>query len=238
VLESPSFERILREAAESRVARELLDDAIRSSEIQRAVEEVISGPAVRAALGRQTRTLWDEVAERLVDATARADDAIERLARRVVGRPVRTSEQTSAQAGLASRGTALAVDAALANVAVLGAAALVGVLGWLLGISPPGIVVGLLAGAGWTILVAAYFVLFWSTAGQTPGMRTIRLRFEGPDGRPPRVGRSLLRFAASVLALAPLALGLLPVLYDRRRRALQDLVARTVVVREPFIPTG
>jgi uncharacterized RDD family membrane protein YckC len=229
LLASPAFERVLREAAESRVTRDLIDDAIRSDELQRVVEEVMSGPAVRGALQRQTRTLRDDVTDRLVAGTARADDAIERVARRIVRRRTRTAEEVSPFAGLASRGAAFLVDAAVANLLVLGAVALVGVVGALLGISLPRLVADVLAGAGWTIVVAGYCVLFWSTAGQTPGMRLLRLRVEGPDGRPPGVGRSLARFLATVLALAPFGLGFLPVLYDRRRRALQDLLARTII---------
>jgi uncharacterized RDD family membrane protein YckC len=34
----------------------------------------------------------------------------------------------------------------------------------------------LLAAAAWIAVVMAYFVLFWSTAGQTPGMRLMGLR--------------------------------------------------------------
>ncbi len=119
---------------------------------------------------------------------------------------------------------------------MLALGALAGALGWLLGVSLPDVLLAALAGAGWLIFLAGYAVLFWSTAGQTPGMRVTRLRLEAPDGRPPGVGRSLLRFAATVVALAPFGAGLVPVLFDRRRRALQDLAARTVVVREEPLP--
>ena len=230
LLESPAFERVLRDAAGSALARELVDDAIRSPELQRAIEQAIAGP-VRGALTHETKTLWGEVTGRLADGAARADEALQR-------RPRRVEAETSRFGGLASRGLAALVDVALANGAVLALGALAGGLGWLLGVSLPGVVVAALAGAGWTLFLAGYAVLFWSTAGQTPGMRITRLRLEGPDGRPPRIGRSLLRFVATVVALAPFGLGLVPMLFDRRRRALQDLAARTLVVRDEFRPAA
>jgi uncharacterized RDD family membrane protein YckC len=59
-----------------------------------------------------------------------------------------------------------------------------------------------------------------------------RLRLAGPDGRPPGIWRALVRVVTTALALAPFGAGLVPVLFDRRRRALQDLAAKTVVVRD------
>jgi uncharacterized RDD family membrane protein YckC len=49
-------------------------------------------------------------------------------------------------------------------------------------------------------------------------------------GAAPSVLRSIVRFVGLVLAIALLFLGFLPVLFDRRRRALQDYLAGTAVV--------
>jgi uncharacterized RDD family membrane protein YckC len=87
-----------------------------------------------------------------------------------------------------------------------------------------------LAAAAWATVVAAYFILFWSTAGQTPGMRLMRLRVVTRAGVHPGVGRSCVRMAGLVLAIVPLFAGFLPVLVDDRRRALQDFLAGTVVL--------
>ena len=232
LLESPAFERVIRDAAGSALAHELVDDAIRSPEMQRAIEDAIAGP-VRGALGHQTKTLSSEVTGRLADAAARSDDAIERGIRSARGRQPRTFEAGAPHyGGLSARGVAGLVDLALANVLVLAVGALVGAVGTLLGVSLPGVLVAVLAGAGWMLFLACYATLFWSTAGQTPGMRVTRLRLAGPDGAPPGVGRALLRFVATVVALAPFGAGFVPVLFDRRRRALQDFAARTVVVRD------
>ena len=90
-----------------------------------------------------------------------------------------------------------------------------------------------IAGSAATLLDIVYFAGFWTLAGQTPGMRLLRVRVVGPAGTPPRFGRSLLRLFGTWLAIVPLCLGLLPVLVDDRRRALQDFIASTTVVRDP-----
>jgi uncharacterized RDD family membrane protein YckC len=133
-------------------------------------------------------------------------------------------------AGIATRGIALAIDAAIANVIVLVVAALLGLIGSLVGDLDPNWLVAALAAAGWIIAVGGYFTLFWSTAGQTPGMRLMRLRVVTASGEVPSFLRSLVRVVGLGLAIIPLFAGFLPVLFDSRRRALQDFMARTVVV--------
>ena len=64
-------------------------------------------------------------------------------------------------------------------------------------------------------------------------MRLLRLELTGADDAPPGTGRSILRLIASAVAVALIFIGFLPVLVDERRRALQDLLATTVVIYEP-----
>jgi uncharacterized RDD family membrane protein YckC len=45
--------------------------------------------------------------------------------------------------------------------------------------------------------------------------------------------RALVRFAGLLLAALPLGAGFVLILFDRRRRGLQDLLAHTVVVDAP-----
>ena len=59
------------------------------------------------------------------------------------------------------------------------------------------------------------------------------MRVVDPDGGDPGWGRSLVRLAGGLVAVAFIFLGFLPVLVDDRRRALPDFVARTDVVYEP-----
>ena len=91
--------------------------------------------------------------------------------------------------------------------------------------------VGLLLGLGWILIAGGYFVLFWSTTGQTPGMRLFRLRVHS-SGAVPSVGRSIVRMVGLVLAIVPFFLGFVPVLFDERRRGLPDFLAGTVVKYE------
>ena len=85
--------------------------------------------------------------------------------------------------------------------------------------------------AGIVTRALALFVLFWSTTGQTPGMRLFRLRVHS-RGAVPSVGRSIVRMVGLVLAIVPFFLGFVPVLFDERRRGLPDFLASTVVEYE------
>ena len=102
----------------------------------------------------------------------------------------------------------------------------------------PGWLEGLLAGRGWAVVVACYLALFWTVAGQTPGMRFMHLRVTDRSGAPCGFPRSLLRLVGLFLATMPCLAGFLPVLVDRRRRALQDFIAGTVVRADhvPLLP--
>jgi uncharacterized RDD family membrane protein YckC len=133
-------------------------------------------------------------------------------------------------AGIATRGVALAADAALANLIVLVLAALLGLVGSLVGDLRPKWLVALVAALGWAVIVGSYFVVCWSTTGQTPGMRLMGLRVVTYRGERLHFVRALIRLGGLVLAIIPLFAGFLPVLFDERRRALQDLLARTLVV--------
>ena len=225
VIESPAFERLLHDAVASGLAQGLADEALRSPELQRTIEDVMSGPVVRNVLARQTKSLWGEVAERVRAATARLDDRLV-LRQHAAGR----------YGGLASRVVAALVDLALANLAVLVIGAGVSFLVWLFGGDPSTSVIAPSIGSGWLVVLGAYFVFFWSTAGQTPGMRALGVRVGAEDGGPPRVRRALLRYVTAVLTILPLGIGLTTVLFDERRRAVYDLAARTVVVRDASGP--
>jgi uncharacterized RDD family membrane protein YckC len=133
--------------------------------------------------------------------------------------------------GLVTRAIAFVVDAAIINLIALLVGVGVGLALSILSISDTAETVLLACGAGafavWTV---AYFAVFWSTTGQTPGNRLMRIRVCCDDGAGLSVRRSLLRFGALVLAALPLFAGFLPVLVDDRRRGLHDMLAGTVVV--------
>ena len=142
-----------------------------------------------------------------------------------------------AYAGIATRAVALAIDIGIAHVIVLSIGATLALVGSLVSDVRLDTVGKLLAAAAWTMVVATYFVLFWTTAGRTPGMRLLGLRVIGPDGGHPGVARSAVRLAGLALAIVPLFAGFLPVLVDDRRRALQDFLAGTVVVYDSSSPS-
>jgi uncharacterized RDD family membrane protein YckC len=133
-------------------------------------------------------------------------------------------------AGAATRAVALAIDVAIAQVIVFAGGAILALVGSLVSDVRLDTLGKLLAAAAWIAVVATYFVLFWSTAGQTPGMRLMGLRVMTPRGEHPGVARSVVRLIGLGLAIVPLFLGFLPVLVDARRRGLHDFLAGTVVL--------
>jgi uncharacterized RDD family membrane protein YckC len=142
-------------------------------------------------------------------------------------------------AGIATRALALAIDVAIAQVIVLTGAAVLGLVASLVGEFHLGPTGRWLAAAVWALLVATYFVTFWSAAGQTPAMRMmgIRVRIADTD-EVPGIPRSIVRLIGLVLAIIPFFAGFLPVLVDDRRRGLQDMLAGTVVEHVDDPPGG
>jgi uncharacterized RDD family membrane protein YckC len=229
VLQSPALERILGDAIESRLTAELTERMLRSPEFGRALKHILASPEVRSALTQQTTSLGGEAMAAIRRGARRRDDSAESRVRRR-SRSHRSSEAGPTEyAGVATRGVALAIDALLAQLIFVIGGALIGLVASLFGHLRPEWLVGVLAGAGWLLVVGTYFVGFWSTAGQTPGMRLMRLRVVDPRGAPPSAGRSSVRLVGLALAIIPLFAGFLPALFDERRRALQDFLAGTVV---------
>jgi uncharacterized RDD family membrane protein YckC len=133
--------------------------------------------------------------------------------------------------GLVTRALAFALDAVLLNLGALlagvGVALVLAVVDVSDGVRPTLVGIGGVAYALWS---TTWFVAFWSTTGQTPGSRVLRIRVCDRAGATIAPGRALLRFGALLLAVLPLFAGFLPILFDDRRRGLHDLLAGTVVV--------
>jgi uncharacterized RDD family membrane protein YckC len=221
---SGELERLVTAALGSPKTLELTDRVLASDETQRALRHVASSPELRDAIARQTAGLAEEVVGGVRASAARLDDRAEH----VVRRPPRTERPI--YGGIATRAIALATDAALTIalfMSVVGVAALVSSL---VGGLRPAWLAGALLGSGWMLIVGTYFVLFWSSAGQTPGMRLLRLRVRGPGGDALSIGRALVRFVGLLLAIVPMFAGFIPVLFTERRRGLPDMLAGTVVL--------
>ena len=195
-----------------------------SDETQRALRHVASSPELLAAMAQQTTGLAEEVAGGVRASAVRLDDRAER----VVRRPPRTERPI--YGGIATRAIALAIDAAVVLVLFMSVVGAVALVASLVGGPRPDWLVGVLLASGSVIVAGIYFVLFWSAAGQTPGMRLLRIRVRGPAGDRLSIGRSLVRLVGLGLAIVPMFAGFVPVLFTERRRGLPDFLAGTVVV--------
>jgi uncharacterized RDD family membrane protein YckC len=134
-------------------------------------------------------------------------------------------------AGVVSRAIALAIDAILIQGALLLVTALLGLVAALVGGVALGTIEQILAAAAWLAATAAYFAIWWSLTGQTPGQRAMQLVVLTADGAgPPPPMRSTVRVLWLGLCILPLFAGFLPALVDDRRRGVHDMVAGTVVV--------
>ena len=219
---SGELDRLVKQALESPHTRELVDQVLSSEEMQLAIRNVASSPEVRHAIAHQSAGLVEEVVGGARAAATRAD--------RRVGRPA-----APAHAGIATRAIALALDALVVALMLAVVTGVVAVIGSLVGGIRPHWLVGTLLAIGGYLIAAVYFSVFWSAAGQTPGMRVMRLRVRRADGRGISVLRALVRAAGLAAAIIPFFAGFIPVLFDGRRRGLPDYVAGTVVVYDSAV---
>ncbi len=87
----------------------------------------------------------------------------------------------------------------------------------------------------WSIIQAAYFIIFHAVSGATPGKKLFHIHVEMANGEKLSWGFSIFRFIASIVTQATLifyGLGYLIVLVDIQKRALHDHIARTRVVHD------
>ena len=222
LLASPALERSLRSAS---------DRMLQGPEFEQMLRAVLTSPEVRHALTHQTASLGAEAAagarRRAVPLDARTEATVHRWLRRA---PT-ASVTPSSYGGFVTRALAFIVDIVLVAVTFAVGAALVNALGDILGGHlRPAWLADTLVGTGFALVFVVYFVGFWTTAGQTPGMRLLGLRVLSYAYAPLGLGRSLVRLLVLVLSIIPCFAGFLPALVDRRRRAFYDFVARTLVV--------
>ena len=221
---SGELERLLSAALASPQTLELTDRALASEETQHALRAVASSPEVRHAIARQTTGLADEVADSVRASAVRLDERVEHAVSR------RKRLAPPLYGGIVTRALALAADAVLVTALHMLVVGVVALVTSLVGDLHPGWLVGALLAVSWTVIAGLYFVLFWSAAGQTPGMRLLGLRVHTTAGGVPSVGRSIVRMVGLVLSIALLFVGFVPVLFDERRRGLADFIAGTSVL--------
>jgi uncharacterized RDD family membrane protein YckC len=150
--------------------------------------------------------------------------------------PDAAAEAATAEAhysGFVTRTIAFAIDAALIDLAGLAVGAVVALVFSLLPVLHDLKTVAIAAGGVAFILWAvAYFTTFWTTTGETPGNRAMRIRVVRADHAPLHVRHALARLAGMVIGV-PLLIGFWPILVTDRRRGLHDAMAGTVVVDTP-----
>jgi uncharacterized RDD family membrane protein YckC len=134
-------------------------------------------------------------------------------------------------AGLLTRTIGMAIDALLINVVAALASGAVLLVRALFSVGAPRDTTALavIGSCLYVIFVLVYFVGFWTTTGQTVGNRVMQTRIVAANGGnlPPR--RGLTRMLGMMISI-PLLWGFLPILVTPRRRAVCDLMARTVVI--------
>ena len=224
--ESGELERLVKEALESPRTLELTDRVLASDEMNHTLASVTSSPEVRRAVARQSAGLGDELVAGVRTAAVRFDERAEHAVRR------RERPAAPAYAGIGSRAVALAIDAFIALAIFVTGSAVVALIASLVGGIRPQWLAGTLLSIAWVIVGGGYFVLFWSAAGQTPGMRLMRLRVRRAAGGGISAARAVVRAIGLALAIIPFFAGFIPVLFDERRRGLPDYLADTVVVYE------
>jgi uncharacterized RDD family membrane protein YckC len=223
---SGQLDQLLEQALESPRTLEAVDRALSTEAVRHALERVLSGPELRKALASQSTGLAEQVAGGVRHAAAEADREL--FARRGLA-------TSGVFGGVATRGLALVVDAIVVGAVSLLVGAAAGLVAALVGGIRPHWLAGLLLGSAWILVGVGYFTLFWSTAGQTPGMRLMHVRVVRADssGHGLSLGRALVRTLGLALAILPCFLGFVPALFDSRRRALPDYLAGTVVLSDP-----
>jgi uncharacterized RDD family membrane protein YckC len=235
-LDSETVKRALVDALDSEMVDEVWRRLLASDEAQKLVERIAEAPELRAAISAQSAGLIKDIGYRIAEATRRLDSVFERFARRVLFRPQRP--HPTDRAGAVSRLLAFALDGLIVNLVFSGLAAIAALIASAFTGNGNGVSDLVLAfgTAAWLGLGSLYLIVFWSLAGQTPGMNFFGIRIGVEDGRkglPPR--RSLRRLIGLVLATIPFGLGFLGIAFDERRRGWQDRLAGADVVYEPDV---
>ena len=88
-----------------------------------------------------------------------------------------------------------------------------------------------IAAAVYVVWTAAYFVVFWSMSGQTPGSRLMQVRLVTPGGGRVKPVRALVRWIGMNVAMLPLPWGYVPIPF--KRLGFPDWLAHTRVIEAP-----
>ena len=226
-LSSPAVERAAVEVLDSELVDHVWDQLLDSDEAQKLIERIAEAPELRAAIASQGVGLLRDIGRQIRDLAMQLDDGLERVVRRLIGRPRR---EPTRHIGLITRSVAMLIDGVILNVIFL-ADRRAARLRRLRARRPERGLdrrARLRRSAPGSCSDPLYLLTFWSTAGQTPGMRLISIRIEDHDGSPRLGFRSARRrLVGLILALIPFGLGLLGLLTRDDRRGFWDRRAGT-----------
>jgi uncharacterized RDD family membrane protein YckC len=230
VLEGPAVADAVKRALDSPAVEQAWERVLASEEAQKLVERIAEAPEMRAAIASQSAGLLEDIAHQVRGVARRLDDAVERVVRTVLFRK-RRSEPTDC-AGSVTRALALGIDVAILNIGFFAASALIALAASVFladpdGVSTPALVVGT---GIWLAAWAVYLLVFWSLAGQTPGMRFLGVGIVADGSARLGLWRSVRRLIGLVLSAIPLGLGFLGIVLGDRRRGLLDVLAGTEVL--------
>jgi uncharacterized RDD family membrane protein YckC len=226
---SESVEKAIVDALDSEMSERIWDHILDGPHTQRLIERIAEAPEVRAAITAQGLGLIGDVGHQVSVVTRILDFVGERVSRKLLLRPVRTSP--TSRAGFFTRALGVGIDALLVNLLLITAGALFGAIMSSLGFDGSGDTRTSLAVGGlvWFLVSSFYLFLFWSLSGQTLGMRFLDIRIEvDGDHRigARHAGRRLVGFWASV---AMLGFGFIGALFRLDRRGFHDRLGGTAV---------
>ena len=82
------------------------------------------------------------------------------------------------------------------------------------------------------LLNAAYLVYFWSSTGQTPGKKIMKLKVVKADGGAILTpGEAIVRYIGTIISGIVILLGYLWVIWDPKHEAWHDKIAGTKVIK-------
>jgi len=128
-------------------------------------------------------------------------------------------------AGPGARLVAYIVDVIIVTVVVV----LLSILGVALAVTIP--LLAVLPIVAIIVIPLVYFPYYWSSSGQTPGMKMMGIRVvRDRDGGPVTGGQAVLRLLGYWVSGFVFYLGYIWIFIDKRKRGWHDLIAGTVVV--------
>lgn len=78
----------------------------------------------------------------------------------------------------------------------------------------------------WLIVSFLYFAYYWSTRGQTPGMRVWKMKLQNQNGTLISWPQAFSRYVGAIFGL-----GLVWMIFNPDRLALQDILSKSVLIK-------